>query len=151
MKFGKKVVVAVDLGTSVIEQLQCLKQLEFLQHADVHLVHVYKTIFYSYSVGLGDVNLIYPVENDRIAIEESVLSLLKKGTQELFPKESESKVHQHCLFADKPKVKLTNFAEEIKADTIVVLSRQKHGIFESSFAQYVNAHSKCHVVCLKLP
>lgn len=136
MNFGKKVLVAIDLSEVSKEQIKTLRN-----------VHVFQTSSYGYGVGFGELSMIYPLEDDRKLIEQSVLANLIKLTQEIFS--PETRVITHCLFSDNPKEKFTEFAHEIKADTAVIMTREKHGFFDSSFAQYVNRHSKCNVVILK--
>jgi nucleotide-binding universal stress UspA family protein len=147
MTFGKKVLIAIDLSEVSTEQIKALKHVDFLKHAEVHLVHVFQTSSYGYGVGFGELSIIYPMEVDRKLIEQSVLATLVKLTQETFS--PGTKIIPHCLFSDNPKGRFTEYAEEMKADTLVVVARDKHGFFDSSFAQYVNCHSKCNVVVLK--
>jgi len=148
MKFGNRVVVAVDLNLMEDEQSKMLRDLPFLKNAEVHFVHIFQTSVAGYSVGIGEVIMIYPNEADKKILEESILNKLVGFSQEAVPG-AQGKLIQRCLFSDNPKAMLCEYADDIKADTIVVMSRQRHGFFESSFAQYVGKHSKCHLVTLK--
>lgn len=144
MDFGRKVIVAVNLEETTKEQLAMLRSLEFLKKAEVHCVHVYHTTNMGY--GLGEFSLALPVEPDRQALEKSLTETLKESCRDCF---SGEKVTYKCLFDADPKEEFCLYAKEVKADTIVVFSRAKHGIFESSFAQYVVRHTNCHTVILK--
>lgn len=146
-KFGERVIVAIDLNDHTSENVKMLRQLQFLKQAEVHFVHVFPTIVYTY--GISEFALIYPVQEDRNSIEKFVLSSLLKHTSDLFPDAETPRVITQCLFDESPKKKLCTYAQEIHADTIIVMTREKHGIFESSVAQYLARHSKCHIVILK--
>ncbi|HXH31907.1 MAG TPA: universal stress protein [Bacteriovoracaceae bacterium] len=149
MRFGEKVVIAVDLAMITAEQVRSLGHVEFLNHAEVHFVHVYQTSTYGYGSILGQYSLVYPVESERNIIEQSALVSLAKFSHKTLPSVSEGKIIYRCLFSDKPKLKLTEYAVEIKADSILVMTRERHGFFDSSFAQYVSRNSKCNVIILK--
>jgi len=147
MKFAKKVVIAVGLSNEMPELMKPLREMEFLSQSEIHFVHVFSTI--NYTTLFSDFPLIYPIEADRKSIEESVLALLVKTSKEVLPKSFEGKVIQRCLFDDRPKDKFCDYANEIHADLIIVPTRQKRGIFESSFAQYVSKHTKANIIFLK--
>jgi nucleotide-binding universal stress UspA family protein len=145
MNFGKKVVVAVDMHDTSREQLKQLKDVLFLKDSEIHFVHVYQTTNMAY--GLGEFCQVLPVEPDRKSIEQSVISSLIQSTQDLAVPGAKSICK--CLFDENPKEEFCLYAKEVKADTMVIFTRQKHGIFESSFAQYAARHSPCHVLILK--
>jgi len=149
MSFGKKVVVAVNLNESSVEDIKVVRRLDFFKDAQVHLVYVYQTTVMGYGFGFVDTTMIYPLEDDRKVIEQSALAALAKMAHDILPGHSESNSIQRCLFSESPKVALTEYAEKIKADTIVVCTREKHGLFDSSFAQYVAKHSKSNVIIMK--
>ena len=142
MSFGKKVVVAFDLNDSSAKQLKELGQLEFLKDAEVHLVHVYQTTIMTY--GLGEFCQIYPAEPDRGEIERSITSTITR----LLPDHSSS-LKIRCLFDENPKEEFCLYAKEVKADTVIIFTRERHGIFESSFAQYAARHCQCHVLIMR--
>ena len=145
MKFGHKVVVAVDLNETSRERLKALRNLDFLKHAEVHFVYVYQTSYATY--GMGEFCEVYPVESDRKTIEQAVLAtLVDLGQKVLDP--AIKTVHR-CLFDENPKEEFCLYAKEVKADTIIVLTHEKHGLFESSFAQYCGRHTPCNLIVLK--
>ncbi len=144
MNFGKKIVVAVSLEETSHSQLAELHKLEFLKNAEVHFVHVYQTTNMGY--GLGEFSLVYPVEPDRGSLEKALREALIKSCQGCI---SGSQVIYQCLFDANPKAKFCLYAEEVKADTVIIFTRERHGLFESSFAQYAARHSKGHTLILK--
>ncbi len=147
MKFAKKVVVAVGMFDDVSKQLAPIREMGFSSNSEVHFVHVFNTI--NYTTLLGDFPMLYPVEADRNSIQESIVALLMKISKEVLPSGFEGRVHHKCLFDESPKYKFCNYVKEAHADLVIIATRQKHNIFDSSFAQYVNKHSNANMVFLK--
>ena len=147
MRFGKKIVIAVDLQEGMEEALKPLKGMDFLRASELHFVHVFHTTTFAY--GLGETALIYPIEEDRNIIHQSVLAKLVQLSAGLLPAGFEGKAYQRCLFSDDPKRKFCDYANEIGADTVIVATRQERGLFESSFAAYQSKHARAHVIALK--
>ncbi len=147
MNFAKKVVIAVGLDEISPESLKIIKTMDFLTSSEVHLVTVFKTIDYAY--GLGEYSLVFPLPDDREKMEASILQRLNKISKEVIPAQFKGKLETHCLFDENPKEKLTEYAAQIHADTIIIAARKKRGLFESSFAQYVTKHSDANVIVLK--
>lgn len=146
MIFGHKVVIGVDFNEKCKEQLESLQELSFLRNSEVHLVHVFQTTSMVYGL-MAEYSLVYPVERDRKEIEKSIEAKLLSLSESVFG--PQVKIVTKCLFDENPKEEFCLYAKEIKADTIIVFSRIKHGIFESSFAQYCNRHSHCNLIILK--
>lgn len=147
MKFAKKVFIAIDLSLKQEELLKPLKSMDFLNHCEVHFVHVFPTI--TYGVGFGEYGLIYPIEADRKVIEQSALATLVKISQEVLPPNFEGKVLQKVLFHENPRRMFSDYARDVHADTIIITTKRKHGFFESSFADYVNKRTECNMIYLK--
>lgn len=147
MKFAKKVFIAVELSNQQPELLKPLRGMDFLSECEIHFIHVFQTM--SYPVGFGEYSIVYPVENDREAIEQSALATMVKLSHEVLPPHFEGSVFQKVLFHDHPRKKFSDYAKELNADTIVITTKRKHGFFESSFADYVNKHSDCNMIYLK--
>lgn len=148
MKFAKKVVVAVGMFDPISKQMEPLKGLNFLSHSEVHFVHVFNMI--NYSTLTGDFPMVFPVEVDRKSIQESIVGLLKNISKEYMPPGFEGHIHHHCLFDESPKRKFSSFVKESHADLVIIPTREKHGVFESSFAQYVNKHTSANLILLKM-
>ena len=147
MFFGKKVVVPVDIDNDVITLLHPLREMEFLKHSEIHFVHVFNT--FNYTTVFADFPMIYPVEGDLNGIEESVNAFMKKTGQKVIPDYFTGKFFQKCLFSERPKEKFCEYVKELKADLIIVPTRLKHGVFESSFALYANKHTTANMIFLK--
>ena len=145
MHFGKRVIIAVDLQNTSGVQLRQLRNLEFLKHAEVHLVHVYQTTIMTY--GLGDFCEVFPAEPDRAMVEQSVIATMVKLWQDNC--DAGAKVVYRCLFDENPKEEFCLYAKETKADTMIIFTRERHGFFESSFASYATRHSPCNLIVLK--
>jgi hypothetical protein len=147
MKFANKVVVAVGVDGDVKKQLEPLKKMSFLSHSEIHFVHVFNLINYvSY---IAEFPIVYPVESDRKILQQSMLSLMTKMVSEVLAKDFEGKVIVQCLFDESPKAKFCEYVKEVHADTVIISTREKHGFFDSSFAQYVNKHSSANMIFLK--
>ncbi len=144
MDFGKKVVIAVDLQETTAAQLKLLKKMDFLKNAEVHFVHIYQTTNVIY--GMGEFCQVYPIEPERKTLEQSILSTLVHLCQGVV---DSHKVLYRCLFDENPKEEFCLYAKEVKADSMIIFSRERHGLFESSFAQYASRHSPCHLFILK--
>lgn len=147
MRFAKKVIIAADLSNDMSDVLKSVRSMDFIKSCEVHLVHVFNTIDYGFV--FGEFPLVYPVEADRNAISESVLSMLRKTTKEILPTGFEGKVVERCLFSENPKSKFCDYVKEVGGDLVIISSREKHGLFESSFAQYVGKHSQANLLVMK--
>lgn len=147
MKFTKKVAVAINLSSDVEKEFASLRELDFLKDCEVHLINFFLTTTYSY--GLSDGALIYPTIDDRKLLEESIVSTLKKKAEAIFPADFTGKVLCHCFFSDSPKKAFSEYIEKEHFDMIIVSSRLKRGLFESSFTQYVSQHTKANLMILK--
>jgi hypothetical protein len=143
----KKVVVAVGLGDGVGELLKPLKEMNFLDHSEIHFVHVFNT--FNYTTVLSDFPFVYPIEADRTPIKKAILGLLEKTSRVVLPQGFKGKVIHECLFDESAKFKFSEYVNEQKASFIIVPSRKKRGVFESSFAQYVHKHTEANLLLLK--
>lgn len=147
MKFANKVAVGVNLGIDAKDEFVALKELSFLNDSEIHFVNAFQTTTYSF--GLGDSALIYPMQDDRKKLEESIVASLKKISSKLFGEDFRGKIHCHCLFSDNPKGAFAEFVQNKHIDLVVVSAREKRGFFESSFSQYVQRHTKANLLVLK--
>ena len=145
MEFGRRVIIAVDMQETTPAQLKQLRKLEFLKQAEIHFVHIYQTTNVIY--GMGEFCQVYPIEPDRKALEQSIISSLVQLCQHHV--DLGAKVVYRCLFDENPKEEFCLYAKEVKADTMIIFTRERHGLFESSFSQYASRHSPCHLLILK--
>lgn len=147
MNFSKKVVVAVGLSDEMSGMMKPIRNMEFLSHSEVHFVHVFNTM--NYTTVFSDFPIVYPIEADLKGIEESVIGFLAKTAKEVLPANFTGTVITKCFFDPSPKDKFCDYLKEIKADLVIVPTREKRGMFESSFANYVNKHSHANMILLK--
>jgi nucleotide-binding universal stress UspA family protein len=147
MNFTKKVIVAVGLSNDMATMLKPLHNMDFLSVSEVHFVHVFNTM--NYTTVFSDFPIVYPVETDLKGIDESVLAFLVKTSKEVLPTGFMGKVLHKCFFDPSPKDKFCDYVKETNADLVIVPTREKRGVFESSFAQYVNKHTKSNMIILK--
>lgn len=147
MKFARRVAVAVNLNQPLPEVFKTLKNLEFLGNCEIHVIYSYLTI--SYLVGLGETALVYPLEADRKKVEESVNATLQDYSQKIFPAPFGGKIITRCLFSDDPKRAFCDYIKEENVDLVIVATREKKGLFESSFTQFVNKHTNANMIVLK--
>lgn len=147
MKFAHKVAVGVNLSVDAKNEFESLKQLTFLNDCEIHFVNAFQTTTYSF--GLSDSALIYPMQDDRKKLEESIVSSLKKISENIFNENFQGKIYCHCLFSDNPKAAFSEFVHDKHIDLVVLSAREKRGLFESSFSQYVQRHTKANMLILK--
>ncbi len=147
MKFAHKVAIGLNLAIDSKEEFGSLKHLTFLNDCEIHLVNVFQTTTYSF--GLSDSALIYPIQDDRKKLEESIVSSLKKISNKIFDENFRGKIFCHCLFSDNPKVAFSEYVEVKHIDLVILSAREKRGLFESSFTQYVQRHNKASMIILK--
>lgn len=147
MKLGNKVVIAVGLTENSRELLKPLSEMDFLINSEIHFVHVFNTVRFS---GLySEFPIIYPMEPDYKIIEEAILPLLSKISDEVIPKRFTGKIVHKCLLGQNPKHVFRDYVNDNKADLVIIPTRAKHGFFDSSFAQYVNRHTQANMFLLK--
>lgn len=145
MNFGNKIVVALDLQDSSSSHLRRLQDLDLPKGAEVQFVYIYQTAITTY--GLGEFCQIYPTDPDRSELELAIVSAMMKRCQDVSG--ITDNVIYRCLFDENPKEEFCLYAKEVKADTLVVFTRERHGLFDSSFASYAAKHSPCHLIIIK--
>jgi hypothetical protein len=147
MSFANKIAIAVNLNAPMSDVLKGLKELDFLNKGEVHFLNIYLTS--TYAIGLGESSIIYPVESDQRIIREQTIAKLSEMARSLLPLSFKGQVICECLFSDNPKRRFCDYVDEKKVDTIVVAAREKRGLFESSFTQFVTKHTKANMIILK--
>lgn len=145
MNFGNKIVVALDLQDTSSTHLSRLNELNLPGGTEIHFVYIYQTAITTY--GLGEFCQIYPADPDRGELELTFVNAMMKRCQEV--SRITDKIIYRCLFDENPKEEFCLYAKEVKADTLIVFTRERHGFFDSSFAQYAARHSPCHLIILK--
>jgi hypothetical protein len=147
MSFAKKVIVAVSPEENIEELLMPIREMTFQNDTEIHYINVFSTITYSH--WLSSAPLIYPIESERKEIEKLTVKKLTEIAQETLPINFQGKIVSKCLFGENPKVVFSDYANNEKSDLIIVAKREKRGLFESSFASFVNNHTKANLLLLK--
>lgn len=147
MSFAKKIAIGINLGEPLKEIFKALKELDFINHSEIHFVSINQTQIYM--IGFGESAIIYPLEDDQKKIKAATLAELRELSKDILPKEFKGKVFHECLFADDPRARFCDYIEEKGIDTVIMAAREHKGFFESSFTQYISKKSKANVVILK--
>ncbi len=147
MSFAKKVAVAVNLNDPLRDHLALIRDLDFLTESEIHFVSVHRTA--TYAIGLGESSIVYPLDIDQKRIHEKTVAELMRLAPEILPQGFKGKLVAHCLFGDDPKRRFCDYVSEVGIDTIIVAAREKKGLFESSFTQFVTKHTRANVIVLK--
>lgn len=148
MSLTRKAILAIDMSKNDAPlSMKSVRQMGFLNHAEVHLVFAFQTT--SLNLGFGDSTYIYPVVADRSAIQQSAEAALLELARECFGPDFQGKLIARCLFGDEPKRLLCDYASATRADLVVMWAREKRGFFESSFSNYVTKHTGANVLVIK--
>lgn len=147
MSFAKKIVVAVSPEDNIEALLMPIREMVFKNDVEIQYINIFSTITFSH--WLNNASIVYPVESERIEIEKITVKRIKEIAQETLPLNFEGKVTAKCLFGEIPKVVFSNYINEENVDLVIIAKREKKGLFESSFAQYVNNHTKANLLILK--
>lgn len=149
MNFAQKVAIAVDVSVEAPGEFESLKEMNFLGQSEIHLIHVFQTTTYTFGFGVSDSALIYPIQSEREMLQQKIVDRMKKIADKNIPKSFTGKIFYDCIFSDTPKKAFCNYVDKNHIDLVMVVSREKRGLFESSFAQYVAAHTTANMIILK--
>ena len=145
MAFPKKVLIAVDTSKS-LDLLEPIRALDWLQDSEIHLVHVFQLV--SYGDGLS-FNVAFPFQEDRNQLSEAVVTKLQASSSSFMPYVHIGKVVYQCLFNEKPKQRILQYVKDEMIDLTIVATREKKGLFESSFANFLCTHSTSSVMVVR--
>lgn len=112
--------------------------LKYEDEDSVHLVHgfqirTYTDLFYvSTMPGLEQYD----------TIRDSVIGILNNIKDVIHAKNKNVNVIEECLFSAFVKKEMLEYAEDKNMNKIIIFTRDKHGFFDSSFAQYMLKNSK---------
>ena len=143
--FPQKVVIAVDTAIPA-EVLMPIKKMDWLKDSEIQFVHVFKIL--NYGDGLS-FNVAFPFQQDRAELSEAVIQKLKEYAELCLPYGYLGKVLCQCLFDENPKEKLVQYLHDQQIDLVIVATRERKGLFESSFASYLNRHAPCSVLIIR--
>lgn len=142
---AQKVIVAVSLEEETYKALLQLRNMDIGKDVEIHLVHMFPVIIYAHGMSLNA--LTYPLPQEKPRIEEQMKASLNDLKKEIFPEHTN--VQTKCLFDVNIKAAFTDYVEKEKADLVVVATRHRHGLFDSSFAQHQLKHSPANVLVLR--
>lgn len=149
MSYPKRVAVAVDFDKGSLHTLHSLhKMLPILGDAEIHFVHVFEIVVYSFDL----TSRVWPLPEEQKKIEIDVIARLTKLAEEILPKNNPHKVVVKCIFDIDPKVVFCDYVKDNHIGMAVVATRGKRGIpglFDSSFAQYLCKYSPASIFVLR--
>lgn len=145
MTFPKKVAIAIDTALPVTI-LEPIRKMEWLNEAEIHLIHVFKLL--NYGDGLS-FNVAFPFQQDRAELSEAVVNKMTELSSKFLPYGHIGKVIYQCLFDDNPKEKMNQYLHDHQIDLAIVGTRERKGLFESSFANYLCRHAACSVLVIR--
>lgn len=145
MSYPHRAVVAVDTSHD-LSILKPIHRMDFLTNSEIHLVHVVQEI--DYTDGLS-FSVSIPLIEDMADFKLAVINKMKSVSDDILPYGFQGKVIYSCLFAYDPCLSFCRYLDEVKADLAVVVTREKRGLFESSFARNLGKHASCNVLVHK--
>ncbi len=147
MSFAKKIIVAVSPENNIEELLSPIKEMSFRDSVEIQFINVFTTIRFTH--WLNNSSLIYPIESDRKEIELSTVKKISEIANKVLPSDFKGMVSSKCLFGEVPKEVFADYINTERPDLVIIAKRKKKGLFESSFAQYVNNHTETNMLILK--
>lgn len=147
MSFATKVFIPIEISRDSAEKLAELKELDFLKHSEVHFIHFFQTMTYAF--GVGEAPLVFPAEVDREGIERAGVDLMRGIGEKILPEDFKGRVDYELRFSDDPKRCFVRLVKNENPDLLIIPCRSKHGLFESSFAQFVSKHTTSNLLLLK--
>lgn len=145
MAFPENVLIAVD--TNLPEEIfSPLRKMEWMNESEIHIVHVFKLL--NYGDGLS-FNVSFPYSFNEKELSEAVIHKMKTMAKGFLPYGHVGKVVYQCLFDTDIKSKMTDYINQNKINLIIVATRERKGIFESSFANYMIKNSAANILILR--
>lgn len=147
MSLTTKVIVAVSPADNIESLLSPLREMNLPSTTEIHFVNVFALVTYSY--WMSNAPLVFPIESDRKEIEASTVKKLTEIGHHVLTENFKGKIIAKCLFGESTKSTFAEYVNKENASLVVVAKRAKRGLFESSFAQFVNTHTKANLLLLK--
>lgn len=139
------ILICVDLQNIHLKEMKnAINELTVDSQDKIHLVHVFRRNVYADNFIIAT----YPLEKEEPAIKESVIKSLQDIASEL-PQKGAQYICD-CQFSVSPKEQMIKYIEDSKIDKTIVMTRKKHGFFQSSFAQYILNHSECDLNFIRI-
>jgi hypothetical protein len=145
LKNFRKVVVGVKFDEDK-NDIDILPTLIFLKNADIHLIHMSKTVDYNI---FPEINLPYiPYPEQKIVIEQAVITRLNKVKERLVAEGFKGKISSECVFSKNLKQDFCHLATQHQANLTIVMAKKKRS-FLPSFIQYQLVHSNIPILIIK--
>lgn len=142
----KKVTIAVPNEPELMENIFRVKN-----YIDISQTHCVLIHYFSISHYMNEFTpYVFPNEGQKVEIKASILKMLENTRNKLGLTEQNSTLL--CEFTNSPRADMVDYLKTNKQDMVVVATRGKHGIpglFDSSFAEYLNKFSPCDILVLR--
>jgi nucleotide-binding universal stress UspA family protein len=145
MAFPEKVLIAVDTALPE-EMFSSLRKMEWMNDSEIHIVHIFRML--NYGDGLS-FNVSFPFSFNEKELSEAVIEKMKTMAKGFLPYGHVGKVVYQCLFDTDIKSKMKNYVNENKIDLLIVATRERQGLFESSFANHMIKKSASNILVLR--
>ena len=145
MAYPERIAVAVDTSLSA-DVLSALKRMDWLNDSEIHLIHIFQLL--NYGDGLS-FNISFPSRENEKELTQAVVEKMQSFSPQFLPLAHVGKVVYECLFSEDPKEKMIQYLQKHQIDMVFLATRQKRGLFESSFATFLSRHSPCPVFVIR--
>lgn len=146
MSLSKKIVLAVPTETELIKNLTKAQNWIDLKNQEVVLVHFFPISHYMNEF----TPYAFPDDSQKVEIKASICKMLENVRDTL--NLSKEKTTLICEFTNSVRPDMVDFLKNQGANLLILATRGKHGIpglFDSSFAEYMNKYSPCDVLVLR--
>lgn len=145
--YFKRIVIAVDLDETTWPTLEKIRELSIPKEAEVYLVHAFEVAPVAYDFLAS----YLPTEIEKKEIQLVVEAKLATLSERLGFKD-QSNVKCQCLVSGNARQDFLNYVEKLGCDLIITASQEKtlmRGIFEGSFASYLNKYARPNLLVLR--
>ena len=139
-----KILLPIDMSNPNLNVLKNkLSTIKLSSNDEVCLIHIFRINAYSDNFSLTT----YPTQDDIPHIEDAVIKGLTEYSKEIVP--TEVKLSMKCDFSVSPKEACAKYANDNGFDQIIIVTREKHSFFSSSFAQYLITNTNAELAILR--
>lgn len=147
MKKLKIAVMGIQFTEDYLDVWKMIKEMDFLNHVEVHLVHVSGASDHAMNAAL---NLpLYPANETRVILEHAVTSQLESLAPHILPPTHTGRVVVKCLFGSHPKKVFSDYVSRVDASMVILAADRDRMFSMGSFIQYQCLHSKAAVLVLR--